>query len=208
MPTTANGVNPAARSAAIAEATAETGSRNAASDRSTRTSPSPITFRSRRIEPWAWSLRYTTPPPPRDSRAATSAVSDAIDPPLTSKPSVPAGIPHHERSQSTTASSTVDGPEDATQDVPSRLNPDDTASARNDTEFDGEEIRANQRGWMFVAVHGTTSSSSRSNAALASPGASGGGPPSASASSAGSPTATVGCVSRDDQCSTIRSITR
>ena len=41
-------------------------------------------------------------------------------------------------------------------------------------------MRANQRGWMFRAVHGTTSSNSRSSAASGSPGASGGGPPSAS----------------------------
>ena len=76
---------------------------------------------------------YTTPPPPRASRAATSAVSDAIEPPLVSKPLVPAGIPHHSRSQSSTVSSTVDGPEEATHDVPSRLNPDATASASADT---------------------------------------------------------------------------
>ncbi len=54
-------------------------------------------------------------------------------------------------------------------------------------------MRANQRGWMFRAVHGTTSSNSRSSATSASPGASGGGPPSASRSAAGSPIATVGC---------------
>ena len=50
-----------------------------------------------------------------------------------SKPSVPGGIPHHSRSQSSTVSSTVDGPEEATHDVPSRLNPDATASASADT---------------------------------------------------------------------------
>ncbi len=77
--------------------------------------------------------RYTTPPPPRASRAATSAVSDAIEPPLVNSPSVPAGIPHHARSQSTTVSSTVDGPDDATHDVPSRLKPDDDRVGQRDT---------------------------------------------------------------------------
>ena len=46
---------------------------------------------------------------------------------------VPAGMPHQSRSQSSTVSSTVDGPEEATHDVPSRLNPDATASANTDT---------------------------------------------------------------------------
>ena len=69
-------------------------------------------------------------------------------------------------------------------------------------------MRANQRGWMFVAVHGSTSSNRRSSASEASPGPSGGGPLNRSRSAAGSPMATVGAPSSDDQCSTIRSITR
>ena len=133
FPTTANGVRPAARSAATAAATASTGRRKDESLASTRTDDSPITLRSRRIDACAWSLRYTTPPAPRDSRAATNAVRDAIEPPLVSRPSVPTGIPHHPRNQSSTVSSTVDGPDDATQDVPSRLKPDEIASASAET---------------------------------------------------------------------------
>src|SRR4051794_28393263 len=151
---------------------------------------------------------YTTPPPPRASRAATSAVSDAIEPPLVSSPSLPGGMPHHSRSQSSTISSTVDGPEKDTHDVPSRLNPDAIASASAETWFEGELMRANQRGWMLRDVHGTTSPSSRSRAASGSLGPSGGGPPSASRSATASPTATVGAESSVDQCSTSASITR
>ena len=55
--TTANGVSPAARSAATAAATAEHRQPEAASDGSTRTSRSPITLRSRRIDACAWSDR-------------------------------------------------------------------------------------------------------------------------------------------------------
>ena len=58
-------------------------------------------------------------------------------------------------------------------------------------------MRANQRGWMFVAVHGSTSSNRRSNAAPASPGPSGGGPLNAARSAAGSPTATGGSGNDD-----------
>jgi hypothetical protein len=57
LATTAKGVRSAARSASTAAATAATGSRNAASDGSTRTSRSPITLRSRRIDACAWSDR-------------------------------------------------------------------------------------------------------------------------------------------------------
>ena len=70
--------------------------RPAAGSRSRSAAPEPTTPpspRSRRIEACAWSLRYTTPPPPRDSRAATSAVSDAIEPPLVEQSLGPHGHP-------------------------------------------------------------------------------------------------------------------
>src|SRR3954470_20095803 len=43
-------------------------------------------------------------------------------------------------------------------------------------------MRANQRGWMFATVHGSTSAHRRSTAASGSPGASGAGAPRASRS--------------------------
>src|SRR5215472_3945210 len=59
-------------------------------------------------EEWPWSETYTTlssDGPPAASRATSSAVRFAADPPLTSKPAVLAGIPSQLRNQSMTSSS-------------------------------------------------------------------------------------------------------
>ncbi len=88
--------------------------------------------------------------------------------------------------------SIVEGPEAATHDVPSRLKPDATVSAKVDTKFDGDPMRAKKRGWIDRDVHGSTSSKSRSNAASGSPGASGASPPRTERSAAASPTTTGG----------------
>jgi hypothetical protein len=57
---------------------------------------------------WAWSDTYTTlspDGPPAASRATSSAVRLAADPPVTSRPAVLSGIPSQVRNQSTTSSS-------------------------------------------------------------------------------------------------------
>ena len=65
---------------------------------------------------WAWSDMYTTlspEGPPAASRATSSAVRLAAEPPVTSRPAVPAGIPSHVRNQSITSSSTWLAPADS-----------------------------------------------------------------------------------------------
>src|SRR5205809_8005333 len=59
-------------------------------------------------EEWPWSETYTTlssEGPPAASRATSSAVRFAADPPLTSRPAVPSGIPSQLRNQSIISSS-------------------------------------------------------------------------------------------------------
>ena len=64
-------------------------------------------------EEWAWSDTYITSSPegpPAASRATSSAVRLAADPPVTRSPAVLAGIPSQVRNQSMTSSSTWAGP--------------------------------------------------------------------------------------------------
>ena len=95
--TTANGVRPAARSAAIG------GSHGSDRQPEPRIRPQhPHLALPHHLQvPQDRAVRLVATctrrrPPPRASRAATSAVNDAIEPPLVSSPSVPAGIPHHD----------------------------------------------------------------------------------------------------------------
>ena len=114
----ANGIRPAPRSARTAAATVSGARRQRPSVGSTRTCSgrSPIARAVRASDECAWSDTYTTEPgdgPPAASRATSSAVRLAAEPPLTSTPAVPAGSPSQPRNQSMTSSSTWAGPADS-----------------------------------------------------------------------------------------------
>ncbi len=64
-----------------------------------------------------------------------------------STPAVPAGIPHQSRSQSSTVSSTADGPEPPVQDPANAFTPAAAASASAPTYVLGLPIRAKKRRW-------------------------------------------------------------
>ncbi len=72
----------------------------------------------------AWSDTYSTEPgdgPPAASRATSSAVRLAAEPPFTSTPAVPAGRPSQPRNQSMTSSSTCVAPADSSHAPQYRL---------------------------------------------------------------------------------------
>ena len=69
------------------------------------------------------------PSPSRASRATANPIRLAIEPPEVSTPAVPAGIPVHSRSHSSTVSSTVDGPDPLVHEPLKALTPAAAASA-------------------------------------------------------------------------------
>ena len=143
LATTNPGRRPAARSSAIAASTAATGMRIASSVGTIRTSPGakPSATRPRPIDECVWSDRYATPGP-STARAVASAVTLASEPPLASTPSVPSGMPSSERSQSSTTSSTVAGPEPPFHDAAMALKPVPSQSPSTPAKDDGPGTRA------------------------------------------------------------------
>jgi hypothetical protein len=78
--------------------------------------------------------------------AAARPTRLATDPPVTSTPSLPSGSPQTERSQSSTTSSTVDGPDPPVHEPVNTLKPDATRSPKTLMKLLGLPIRAKNLG--------------------------------------------------------------
>ncbi len=144
----------------------------------------------------------------RSSRATTSAVRLATEPPLTKSPPAPSGRPQRRRSQSTTTSSTCAGPGPSSQVPQNGLRPAARASATTPTKLLGLGTKAKKRGWPMCPWKGATSRSKRARTANGSAGPSGGGSSSRAASGARGVCRVTGSSRSPAQRATSRSIAR